>query len=79
MTSASPYIGGISPFFPTAIDFAVNVLPFPSFARAKILAPGFSSERCPGVNRTGCSCPPLTKILTLDALHARPSSPSERC
>ena len=51
MRSASPYIGGISSFFPTAIDFAVNVLPFPSLARAKILVPGFSSERCPGEKR----------------------------
>ena len=26
------HIGGINPFFPTAIDFAVSVLPFPSLA-----------------------------------------------
>jgi hypothetical protein len=52
LSSAVPHIGGINPLFPTAIDFAVSVLPFGSLARAKIFAPGFSSERCPGVNRT---------------------------
>src|SRR5689334_17351517 len=42
----------MSPFFPTAIDFVVSVLPFSSLARAKILAPGVNSERCPGSSRT---------------------------